>query len=79
MVVAGPHLPALDRSGRRRTSTGESQTLWADEHSVVHGIFFSVVGNFPRLYMGIAVLCRFAWPAQGIVHRVNSEQNVKVL
>ena len=37
------------------------------------------MGYFPRLYMGIAVLCRFAWPAQGIVHRVNSEQNVKVL
>ena len=37
------------------------------------------MGYFPRLCMGIAVLCRFAWPAQGIVHRVNSEQNVKVL
>ena len=45
------------------------------------------MGNFPRLYMayfprlcmGIAVLCRFVWPRQGIAHRVNSEQNVKVL
>ena len=29
VVVAGPHLPALDRSGRRRTSSASSWSQWA--------------------------------------------------
>ena len=29
VILAGPHLPALDRSGRRRTSSASSGSQWA--------------------------------------------------
>ena len=48
-------------------------SLWCEAHFEVKSVKLTVLDHFWTLR------CRFAWPAQGIVHPAQSEQNVTVL